>query len=121
MIYKFRKIIIFIIVLLFIFVSLFFLKDFNKISYGNSYYAFFLSTGQIYFGKLVDQNNLEFKLENVFYLQSNSSSEMGQFNLIKISDEIHGPKDLIVIQRQSVVFYEILRDDSKLVESIKKR
>lgn len=122
MIYRYRRILIFILVLILVVFSLFVLRGF---SFGkenqNSYYAFFLLNGQVYFGNLIEESKEQFEIKNVFYLRANDTNENGQFNLVKLGDEIHGPKNSLFIQRNSVMFYEILRDDSKLVESIKNK
>lgn len=92
--------------------------------------AVFLTNGQVYFGHLTDdQNGKYLKLTNIYYLQVGSSlqsadetkkAEQAQnLNLIKLGDELHGPKDEMMINRDQVLFWENLKDDSKVVESIK--
>ncbi len=90
------------------------------------YEAVFLSNGQVYFGKIVKNNNLEIVLTNVFYIKIGDTSAEAQtdlnqpkFSLIKLGNELHGPTDELFINRSQVVFYENLRDDSKVVESIR--
>lgn len=91
------------------------------------YSAVFLANGQVYFGKMIENNDMEITLTNVFYIQINEKTAgqqenvLGQtsFNLIKLGNELHGPTDELFINRSQVVFYEKLRDDSKVVESIK--
>jgi hypothetical protein len=41
--------------------------------------------------------------------------------LVKLGNELHGPTDELYINPNQVVFYEFLRDDSKVVESITKQ
>jgi len=93
--------------------------------------AVFLVNGQVYFGHLTDDQNSKYlKLANIYYLQVGSSlqsadetkkeEEQAQnLNLIKLGDELHGPKDEMMINRDHVLFWENLRDDSKVVNSIK--
>jgi hypothetical protein len=92
------------------------------------YSAVFLTNGQVYFGKIEKNNEREIALNNVFYVQVNqNAAQNGQvanlnqasFNLVKLGNELHGPTDELFINRAQVVFYENLRDDSKVVESIK--
>lgn len=92
------------------------------------YSAVFLTNGQVYFGKMTENNKLEIVLNNVYYIQisekatpENPANTLNQtsFNLIKLGNELHGPTDELFINRSQVVFYEKLRDDSKVVESIK--
>lgn len=89
------------------------------------YYAVFLTNGQVYFGNLQSKTKSEIVLNNVYYLQlENEGSVQDQlaesrFTLVKMGNEIHGPKDELFINRDNVLFYETLRDDSRVVESIK--
>lgn len=93
----------------------------------DAYSAVFLSNGQVYFGKLVKNNNNEMVLNNVYYLQVGGVGDLGaantlnqtHFSLIRLGNELHGPTDELFINKSQVVFYEYLRDDSKVVESIK--
>ena len=121
---KFKKILVFIIVFIIICLVVFLSRSFNK-EKDKSFYAFFLANNQVYFGNLVDQNKKEFTLSNVYYLQDvlndPNKKENSQFNLVKLGDELHGPTNEMFINRDAVLFYEKLRDDSKLVASIKDR
>lgn len=92
------------------------------------YSAVFLTNGQVYFGKMRSESKSEIVLENVYYLQANangttpSNQTLGSsFQLVKLGNELHGPTDELFINRNQVVFYEYLRDDSKVVESINKQ
>jgi len=94
----------------------------------DAYSAIFLVNGQVYFGKIIKNNNQEIVLNNVYYLQVNESggsgvSALGQasFNLVKLGQELHGPTDKLYINKTQIIFYEYLRDDSKVVESIRTR
>ena len=87
------------------------------------YSAIFLDNGQVYFGEIISSNKEEMTLTNVFYLQVNDNAaqaelNQAQFNLIKLGTELHGPADILRINRAHIVFYEELRTDSKIVESI---
>ncbi len=92
------------------------------------YSAVFLTNGQVYFGKLIDNNEKDIVLNDVYYVQisQNATKEeianslnQNRFNLIKLGNELHGPTNELFINRSQVVFYEYLRDDSKVVEAIK--
>lgn len=102
----------------------------SRSSSGEVYSAVFLTNGQVYFGKMERNTDKEIALNNVYYLQvapdSGSTSQetlntlsQTRFNLVKLGDELHGPTDELFINRSQVIFYEYLRDDSKVVESIK--
>lgn len=97
---------------------------FNRSS--DTYSAVFLSNGQVYFGKIKENNSKEIILDDVFYLQSNNQGpisdqpiQSSQFTLIKLGNELHGPTDELFINKQNVLFYEHLRSDSHVVKSIK--
>lgn len=89
------------------------------------YYAVFLTNGQVYFGNMKDMSQDEFVLTDVHYLQLEGGEGTAQtqlaesrFTLIKMGNEIHGPTDELFINRENVLFYETLRADSKVVDSI---
>lgn len=98
------------------------------------YSAVFLVNGQVYFGKITKNNSQEMILSNVFYLQSsgdstvtnanaansaNNALNQTHFNLVKLGNELHGPTDELFINKSQITFYEKLRANSKVVESIK--
>lgn len=94
---------------------------------GGNYQAVFLTSGQVYFGKLTFVDDKYMKLTDVFYIQTASSSTNVQssassnadMQLIKLGNEIHGPKDAMVISRDQVLFFENLKDDGKVATTIK--
>jgi hypothetical protein len=92
----------------------------------SDYYAIFLDNSQVYFGKIVSKSENEIKLIGVYYLQANGNGTIGtntdqKFTLVKLGQEVHGPTDELNINMDHVVFYEKLRKDSRLVESIYNR
>lgn len=92
-----------------------------------AYSAVFLLNNQVYFGKMVENKRDRIVLREVFYIQVNENEgaddlgnmSSGRFNLVKLGDEIHGPTDELFINKDNVVFYEYLRDDSAVVQAIK--
>lgn len=99
----------------------------------SKYQAVFFENGQIYFGKLQSVNSDYMKLTDIFYLQSQqpteekdatnpqkTSSSQTNVQLIKLGDEIHGPEDEMVISKDQVLFYENLKPDGKVAQSIEK-
>lgn len=104
-------------------------KDSEKDPATLSYSAVFITNGQVYFGKIVSKNDSEFILSDVYYLQLSESSQTTaatqdqlsepKFSLIKLGNEIHGPTDKLYINSSQVLFYEDLREDSRVVQSIK--
>ena len=91
-----------------------------------SYQAVFLNNNQVYFGKLSDENNQFVKLTDIYYLQVNQQIQpKGQtapanpgVNLIKLGGELHGPTDMMKINRDQVLLIEDLRADSNVVKAI---
>lgn len=98
------------------------------------YQAVFFTNGQVYFGKLKQVNANYFKLTDVFYIQaqeadaaaSNSenpqqtSNESTDIRLIKLGSEVHGPDDAMIISKDQVLFFENLKKDGKVSDSITK-
>jgi hypothetical protein len=96
------------------------------------YQAVFFTNGQVYFGKLKPFNNEYMQLTDIYYLQTQTSGKTDPKNpqetstnqndvqLIKLGDEIHGPEDKMVISKNQMLFYENLKSDSKVAQSIEK-
>lgn len=102
------------------------------------YHAVFLSNGQVYFGKLDNPDARYVKLSQVYYLQLNqeqgqqvqpaegdtqseqkTADQKPEFSLVKLGQELHGPEDQMVINKEHILFYEILKGDSNVVKAIK--
>lgn len=79
----------------------------------NPYYAVYLQTGDMYFGKLSRFPKLT--LSDVWFLQRNINEEQGGFNLAKFSNAVFGPEDKMEINKENVVWISKLRDDSQVV------
>lgn len=96
----------------------------------SKYQALFLTNGQVYFGKLQALNSGYMKLTDIYYLQTQSTSSTNSdlqasdtktaadVQLIKLGNEIHGPVDEMIISKDQILFFENLKKDSKVVESI---
>ena len=93
------------------------------------YQAVFLSSGQVYFGKLTAVDSQYLKLSGVFYIQSQqdaasdedqiTTQESTGMQLIKLGEEVHGPEDTMVINRDQMLFFENLKSDGKVTQLIK--
>jgi hypothetical protein len=102
------------------------LKDNAESKYVNTseFQAVFLNNGQVYFGKLDNVNSSYFVLDNVYYLQSPSSSTStttasSNYTLEKLGvNELHAPEDQMVINRSQVTFWENLKSSGKVVQAI---
>ncbi len=90
--------------------------------------AVFLNNNQVYFGKVIKENKEVVVLKNIYYLQSAMSLQRsddkslqqqgGEFALIKLGNEIHGPEDEMFINKEQVMFIENLKEGSKIVKAI---
>jgi len=94
----------------------------------NKYQAVFLTSGQVYFGKLNTSDGSYSKLTDVFYIQAKTNSDTQNpqdgasstdLQLIKLGAEVHGPEDEMIISKDQVLFYENLKTDGKVATSIK--
>jgi len=111
---KFFKIaLILAIMLLMILVYLSFIDKTKAIK--NPYYAVYLQTGDMYFGKL--SRFPKFTLSDIWFLQTNTG-EQGGFDLIKFSNAVFGPEDKMEINKENVVWISKLRDESDVVKFI---
>lgn len=99
----------------------------------SKYQAVFLTNGQVYFGKLQAPANGYMKLTDIFYLQTQTatatkdaagnpqqttSQSSSDVQLIKLGDEVHGPDDQMTISKDQVLFFENLKQDGKVTQSI---
>lgn len=87
--------------------------------------AVFLNSGQVYFGNIAALNHDYMVLDNVYYLQSNSSgtqqssSQSNQnVSLIKLGCELHKPYDQMVVNTSQVTFWENLQADGQVAKAV---
>lgn len=97
--------------------------------HSSKYQAVFLANNMVYFGQISDVNERYITLKDIFYLQvqgqqtatdkSQSSTQANpQFSLTKLGSELHGPDDAMYINRDQVLFWENLKDGSKVTSAI---
>jgi len=105
-------------------------KSINK----NEYQALFLTNGQVYFGKLSDLGQKYVSMDDIYYLQvqqassdqqnvqpaGNSSTPNSQVSLAKLGNELHGPEDHMFVASDQVLFWENMKNDSKVTQAIEK-
>lgn len=100
--------------------------DQGKFVKNNKYQAVFLTNGQVYFGKISDLNRDFIRLDNIYYLTQNTTTNSsgqtttdGNYTLVKLGcQQIHYPFDQMIIERDQVSFWENLNDSGKVVQSI---
>lgn len=82
------------------------------------YQAVFLNGGQVYFGKIIALNNKHLALSDIYYLQVIEKVQPGEknpqnnFTLTKLGCELHRPQDVMVINKEQVIFWENLKDEA---------
>jgi hypothetical protein len=106
--------------------------DSLKIDQGK-YQAVFLTNGQVYFGKIMSHDLSYLELADIYYIQvvpvlqqgegdnkndNKNQEQQNQISLVKLGNEIHGPLDRMMINRDQVAFVEDLKDDSKVTQAI---
>jgi hypothetical protein len=87
--------------------------------------AVFLNTGQVYFGNIRSLNVNYLTLDNIFYLQSQSTgtaatttTSSSNVTLVKLGCELHAPLDQMVINRSSVTFWENLSPSGQVAQAV---
>lgn len=87
----------------------------------SGYQAVFLSNDQVYFGKLADHDAAYVTLADVYYLRTarDLEDQGGGLNLIKLGGEVHGPESTIFIPKSSILFWENLKDSSRIMQTIR--
>lgn len=96
----------------------------------SEYQAVFFTNGQVYFGKLKVVNDRYMKLSDVFYIQTptdgtsdpqaSDATSNANLELIKLGNEVHGPEDAMVINQDQILFFENIKNDGKVTDSITK-
>lgn len=109
--------------------------------------AVFLDNGQVYFGNVSDANSKTVQLKDIYYLQvsqplqaaqdggqntatknsrssssdssdSSDSTKQPNVSLVKLGEELHGPKDEMKINHDHILFIEDMKSDSKVNQAI---
>ena len=83
----------------------------------SEYSAVYLTTGDIYFGKLSMFPNP--RLTNVWFIQKSLDAQnQPQFNLMPIASVSWGPTSEIFLNSKEIVFWTRLRNDSQVVKAL---
>ena len=89
----------------------------QKVGFEKPYWAVYLDTGDLYFGKLNKFPRLS--LSDVYFLQRNPDDQQNPLSMAKFSQAFWGPEDKIYLNEKSVVWKAKLREDSQVVQFIK--
>ncbi len=90
----------------------------------NRYQAVYLDNNNVYFGKVHYMANGDVLLQDVFRVQAGGSTDTGKspqsndIRLIKPGSELHGPDDVMRINRGKITFIENLKTDGKVTQAI---
>lgn len=80
------------------------------------FYAVYMKTGDLYFGKLTRFPS--FGLNSVYTLQVNPQDQQNPVRVQKFSEVFWGPEDWLKLNRDEVVWYTKLKSDSQLMQLI---
>ncbi len=83
---------------------------------GDGYYAVYMTSGDIYFGKLAKFPKLA--LANAYTLQRNQDTTQAPFTLVKFGDAFWGPKGDIQLSEANVLWTAELASESQVVKTI---
>ena len=94
--------------------------------YKGSYQAVFLTSGQAYFGNITEINNEYIIMKNAFSIkvQQAQADEEGEevssseIKLLSIEEEFYEPEGYMLIEKDSILFIEELKDSSQIIEII---
>lgn len=90
----------------------------------SGWYAVKLANDQMYYGQVEDKSADPLVIKNVYYnydqlnKEENAGEESGNLRLVKRGKETHGPDGTMSIIRSQVVFFEPLKEDSKVLKAI---
>lgn len=97
--------------------------DYERSMDEDTYQAVFLTNGQVYFGRLSSLGFGTMRLQDVYYLQVSGNeeeeAEQQNFSLIRLGDELHGPTSEMIINKRQILFWENLREDSPVIDTIR--
>lgn len=89
------------------------------------YQVVFLDDNQVFFGKLKNSSGEYMRLEQVYSTQGNSSDDQdassvasGDISLVKVGNLVYGPEDVMMIRADKVKFWQDLKSDSKISQTI---
>lgn len=90
----------------------------QKVGFEKPYYAVYLNTGELYFGKISYFSRLS--LSDVYLFQRTDDSK-NPFNISKFENAFWGPTDRIYLNKENIVWKAKLKKDSQILEFIKKQ
>jgi hypothetical protein len=89
----------------------------QKGGFKETYWAVYLNTGDLYFGKLNRFSRVS--LSDVWFLQRNPQDSQNPLSLTKFEQAFWGPEDKIYLDNENIVWKTKLKEDSQVVQFIK--
>lgn len=101
----------------------------------NTYQVVYLANGQAYFGKLQNTNGRFLVMKTPYTMQdvktpsqevvdadtAKETEPQTSTTLIKVSGQVYGPDESIALKAEQVVFWQNLRDDSKVSQALREK
>lgn len=88
----------------------------------NGYQVVYMTSGQAYFGKLKNTDGNYLVLDTPYTAQDvqpeGEEQAAASTTLVKVSQQQYGPTDSMSLKSDQVLFWQNLRDDSKVTEAI---
>ncbi len=81
----------------------------------DQYQAVFLKSGSVYFGIITKISDNQITLTDIYYLRDEDTENI---SLTKLGNELHGPEDIMYIERKEVEFWENLKPDGQVAKAI---
>ncbi|HRJ06706.1 MAG TPA: hypothetical protein PK096_01900 [Candidatus Saccharibacteria bacterium] len=86
----------------------------------DGYQVVYMATGQNFFGKLQNTSGEYLVLKSPYTAQDvEAGKEQAQTTLLKVSQQAYGPEDTLSLKSDQVLFWQNLRNDSKVVQAIR--
>lgn len=86
----------------------------------DGFWAVYLDSGQVFYGKKDKSDKNYVVMSNVFYYHpAIKLTTSGNVRLVKVGTEIHQPQDFVYVNKVHIDRQEQLTDDSKVVKAIK--
>lgn len=103
-------------------VAVYFLLPQGERINNNGYQVVYMTTGQAYFGKLKNTGGSYLVLDTPYTAQDvkpeGEESIQTSTTLVKVSQQQYGPEEAMSLKSDQVLFWQNLRDDSKVAQAI---
>lgn len=102
---------------------MFFLPKGERID-ADGYQVVHMTSGQTFFGKLQNTSGDYLVLKTPYTAQDAKATEtdtQAQTTLLKVSQQAYGPQDALSLKSDQVLFWQNLREDSKVTKAIESK